>query len=213
MKGARGQIVGTLVLGVIPTATAEAARIARRLGDTHPDIRFRIEMATSLAIQQGILDGVFDAGITYTEGTAADLMKVEPLYHERYILLAPEGLVAEPAETITWRDAAALPLTLLEPGMQNRRIIDRVFEEAGAHPRVMLETNGFIPAVVLAIEGLAATVVPEVIVDSLGPVRGTVAMRLVEPRVEKAISLVTPARSRRVPVVEALRDVLGLTGR
>lgn len=213
VKGARGQIVGRLVLGVIPTATAEAARIARRLGATHPEIRFRIEMATSLAIQQGILDGVFDAGITYTEGTADDLMKVEPLYHERYMLLTPETLVEGDADTITWRDAAALPLTLLEPGMQNRRIIDRVFEDAGVQPRIMLETNGFVPAVVLAIEGLAASVVPEVILDSLGPVRGTVSLRLVEPQVEKAISLVTPARGRRVPVVEALREVLGLKER
>jgi DNA-binding transcriptional LysR family regulator len=213
VKGAGGQVAGTLVLAVIPTASAQAARLAKRLGTAHPDVRVRVEMTTSLAIQQGVLDGVFDAGITYTEGAAADLLRVEPFYDERYVLLAPVGMVPTGARTIRWSEAAALPLTLLEPSMQNRRILDRVFEEAGVHPRVTQESNGFIAAMVMAIEGLAATVVPEVMLDALGPVQGTVALPLVDPRVEKSVSLVTSARNRRVPVVESLRKVLGMAVR
>ena len=122
-------------------------------------------------------------------------------------------MVPAGARTIRWSEAAALPLTLLEPSMQNRRILDRVFEEAGVHPRVTQESNGFIAAMVMAIEGLAATVVPEVMLDALGPVQGTVALPLVDPRVEKSVSLVTSARNRRVPVVESLRKVLGMAAR
>lgn len=210
VRGVGGQVSGPLVLGVIPTASAQAARYAKRLGTTHPDVRIRIEMTNSLAIQQGVLEGVFDAGVTYTEGAAGDLLRVEPLYDERYVLLAPVGMLQAGARTIRWREAAALPLTLLEPGMQNRRILDRVFETAGAQPHVTQESNGFIAALVMAIEGIAATVVPEVMLDALGPIQGTVALPLVEPRVEKSVCLVTPARSRRVPVVEALRTVLGM---
>lgn len=209
VKRAGGQVVGTLVLGVIPTASAQAARLAKRLATAHPEVRVRIEMTNSLAIQQGVLDGVFDAGITYTEGVDADLLRVEPLYDERYVLLAPVGMVPAGARTIRWSEAATLPLTLLEPSMQNRRIVDRVFEDVGVQPRVTQESNGFIAAMVMAIEGLAATVVPEVMLDALGPVQGTVALPLVDPLVEKSVSLVTPARSRRVPLVEALRKVLG----
>jgi DNA-binding transcriptional LysR family regulator len=213
VKRAGGQVVGTLVLGVIPTASAQAARLAKRLATAHPEVRVRIEMTNSLAIQQGVLDGVFDAGITYTEGVDADLLRVEPLYDERYVLLAPVGMVPAGARTIRWSEAATLPLTLLEPSMQNRRIVDRVFEDVGVQPRVTQESNGFIAAMVMAIEGLAATVVPEVMLDALGPVQGTVALPLVDPLVEKSVSLVTPARSRRVPLVEALRTVLGKAAR
>jgi DNA-binding transcriptional LysR family regulator len=117
-----GEVTGSLTLGVIPTASAYAAHAAYRLRRTHPDIRLRIESATSLAIQQGMIDGTLDAGITYTEGVSGDMFRIDPLYGESYVLLAPAALVAPGATEISWKDAAALPLTLLEPGMQNRRI-------------------------------------------------------------------------------------------
>ncbi len=42
---------------------------------------------------------------------------------------------------MTWREAADLPLCLLTGNMQNRRIIDAAFRRAGAHPRVVVETD------------------------------------------------------------------------
>ena len=203
-----GEVTGSLTLGVIPTASAYAAHAAYRLRRTHPDIRLRIESTTSLAIQQGMIDGTLDAGITYTEGVSGDMFRIDPLYGESYVLLAPAALVAPGATQISWKDAAALPLTLLEPGMQNRRILSRIFEDVGAQPMVVAETNGLIAALVMAVEGAAATVVPKALVDSLGPIRGTVALPLVDPQVEKAISFVTSLRPRRLPTVEAMRKML-----
>jgi DNA-binding transcriptional LysR family regulator len=155
-----------------------------------------------------MIDGTLDAGITYTEGVSGDMFRIDPLYGESYVLLAPASLVAPGATQISWKDAAALPLTLLEPGMQNRRILSRIFEDVGAQPLVVAETNGLIAALVMAVEGAAATVVPKALVDSLGPIRGTVALPLVDPQVEKAISFVTSLRPRRLPTVEAMRKML-----
>lgn len=204
----QGAVSGPLTLGVVPTATAFAGHAAVRLMQTHPGIRTRIESATSLSIQQGLVEGVFDAGITYAEGVVADTFRIEPLYAERYVLLVPTGLVPDGAVEIGWTEAAALPLTLLEPGMQNRRILNRVFEDLGVEPRVVAEANGFIPALAMAVAGVAATVVPQVMVDTLGPVRGVLALPLVAPVVEKDVSFITLLRPHGLPAVEALRDVL-----
>lgn len=203
-----GEVTGSLTLGVIPTASAYAAHAAYRLRRTHPDIRLRIESATSLAIQQGMIDGTLDAGITYTEGVSADMFRIDPLYGESYVLLVAAALAPPGATEITWRQAAELPLILLEPGMQNRRILSRVFEDVGAQPRIVAETNGLIAALVMAVEGAAATVMPKVLVDSLGAIGGTVALPLVDPQVEKAISFVTSLRPSRLPTVEAMRKML-----
>ena len=205
VRQARGEVVGQLTLGVVPTAAAYAAQTVTALRRDRPGITVKILTASSLAIQQGVDDGRFDAGITYEEGASSDLLRVEPLYEERYVLLAPEAMLAGAKDAITWTEAAALPLALLEPGMQNRRILDRVFGELGIVPHVIAETNGFTAAAVMAEEGIAATVAPEVFVARLGNLPGTCALPLIEPDVAKSVSLVSPLRGHGIPVVEAFR--------
>ncbi len=207
----QGLIAGGLSLGVVPTAAAYAARLAIRLHAAYPGIVARIETATSLAIQQGIDDGTFDAGLTYDDAVSGDMMTLEPLYEEHYVLLAPVLLAPRLRGTATWAEAAELPLSLLEPGMQNRRIVDRVFEEAGARPQVISETNALTTSVVMACEGACATVLPRVLLNALGPLRQTVTLPLVKPVLRKTISLVTASRMPGLPTVEALRRTIGRT--
>ncbi len=205
LLSAKGQIAGPLTLGVVPTAAAYAARLAIKLHGQYPGIVTRIETASSLVIQQRIDDGTVDAGLTYSDSVSGDVLHVEPLYEETYVLLAPARLLPDGHATITWAEAAKLPLSLLEPGMQNRRILDRQFEEIGAHPRVVAETNALTTAMVMACEGLCATVVPDVLLQTLGALHDTVALPLVEPELRKTICLVSASRTPGLPTVEALR--------
>lgn len=208
MKSARGEVTGSLVLGAIPTASAYAAHVAARMRAAHPGITVRIETDTSLAIQQGILEGALDAGLTYSGGVASDLLVAEALYDESYVLLVPCAIAPEATAPITWREAATLPLCLLEPGMQNRQIIDAVFDAVGARPNIIAETSELTAALVMAVTGLAATIVPKVLVDSLGALDGTAVLPLDDPPLAKSISLVTAQRGPRIPTVEALRRTI-----
>lgn len=208
VRAARGDITGNLALGAIPTAAPYAAHATIWLKAAYPGITVRIDTTSSLAIQQGIEDGTFDAGITYTDGASRDLLCVEPLYDESYVLLCPEAQAPRGTGVISWAEAATLSLSLLEPRMQNRRIIDRIFDEAGVVPNITSETDGLTAAMVLAVQGLSATVVPQVMVDALGPLSKTVVLPLVDPSVATSISLVTPLRQPLIPTVEALRSTL-----
>ncbi len=172
----------------------------------------RLQATTSLAIQQGLENGLFDAGLTYGEGVSHDMMRVEHLYDESYLLLMPRDMAPRTSGSVTWAEAAELPLSLLEPGMMNRRILDVVFRDLGLTPTVVSETSEFTSAMVMAANGMAATVVPEVLVKSLGGVDGTVALPLKEPVLKKDVSLVTPHRDPGLSTVEALRRSLGLAG-
>ena len=208
VRAADGEVVGSLTLGAIPTASAYAAHVATWLRRSNPGITTRIETTTSLLVQQGVDDGLYDAGITYTEGASTDLLDLRELYEERYALLMPEHLAPEGATEISWQEAARLPLILLEREMRNRRIVDQVFAEVGAQPDVVAETNGFVAAVAMAIEGTGATVVPRVLLDTLGALAKTTWLPLVDPVVAKSVSLVTPRNDKRIPVVEALKRTL-----
>jgi len=206
-KAARGEVVGTLVLGAVPTAAAFAARLAIDLHRAHPRIVMRIETASSLSIQQRLDEGTIDAGLTYGDSIDPDLVTVEALYEESYVLLAPAAMVAGHDGAIAWAQAADLPLSLLEPRMQNRRIIDRMFAELSLQPKVIAETNGFIASMVMAREGLAAAIVPLVLIDALGDMSGTVVLPLKDPTLSKPICLATPVRQVEMPVVRALKVV------
>ncbi|WP_068119506.1 LysR family transcriptional regulator [Tropicimonas marinistellae] len=207
VSSTRGEISGSLKLGVIPTALGYAGQLLIRLNREYPNIVVRIETASSLSIQQGIEDGRFEAGITYTDFASEDFLRVEPLYDESYVLLAPERLAPRRTGEITWAEAAEMPLSLLEPGMQNRRILDQIFERVGAEPHVIAETSGFTSAIVMVVEGLAASVVPSTLVESLGGFPGTVSLPLVDPVQTKSVCLVSALRETGLLTLEALRGV------
>jgi len=205
---AKGEVTGHLSLGVVPTAVIFSARAVKALRDTYPGVTVSIQTTTSLAIQLGLESGIYEAGITYGEGVSDDLLRVDDLYDETYCLVAPRHIAPRLEGEVTWTEAAELPLSLLEPDMQNRRILDRVFDELGLSPEVVTESSGFMASMVLAAEGMSATVVPEVLITTFGAIGDCVALPLTEPRLEKTVSLVAPIRDPDLPTIEALRRIL-----
>lgn len=205
IRSARGEITGSLSIGTVPTAVIYAARAVGRLQEQHPNLAITLRTATSLAIQQGVDNGQFEVGFTYGEGLTSSLYRVDPLYQERYLLLAHKNLLGAKRESITWADAAELPLCLLESDMQNRRIIDKVFRDQGLAPKVMMESNGFMASIVLADEGATATIVPEHLAKTFARMAEIAVLRLVEPALEMPVCLFTRARELELPAVSALR--------
>lgn len=208
ISAARGEVTGALILGVVPTATTYAAQVVDRVNQQFPLIQARIEVTTSLNIQQRLYDGTIDAGITYSDSLGRDLVTVQPLYDESYVLFAPNTMVSPDLAEVGWAEVANLPLSLLIPEMQNRRILDRIFEEQGLKPEIVSESNGFMASIVLARAGSAATILPLALVEALGGMDGTRAVPIVEPRQTKPICLATLDRTPELTTVKALKSVV-----
>ncbi|MEM9429996.1 MAG: LysR family transcriptional regulator [Pseudomonadota bacterium] len=203
----RGEVAGTLTLGVIPTAIAHAAKAAVWMRRRHPGVRMRLLSTPSLGIQQGLEDGRIDAGLTYIDGIGAEILRIDPIYTEAYIALIPRRLEAGTG-SITWSEVAELPLALLEPAMQNRRILDSIFLEAGLRPYVLLESNGFNAAIAMAKAGIAATILPNALAEEVEGLDDLQVRPLEAPKVTKSVGLISPAQSRKSALVNALRDIL-----
>ena len=76
-----------------------------------------------------------DIGISYVDTEPPPRFETMRMYDEHYVLLvAPESPLAE-RDQVTWAEAGELPLCLLTPDMQNRRLIDRHLAEAGVEAK------------------------------------------------------------------------------
>ncbi|TLP59461.1 LysR family transcriptional regulator [Parasedimentitalea maritima] len=208
IAASRGEVSGTLVLGVVPTATAYAAQLVDQVLAQHPRILARVEVTTSLSIQQRLYDGTIDAGITYDDSLGRDLVNIIQLYEEAYVLLAPTEMVSGFDGSISWAEAAKLPLSLLDPQMQNRRILDRVFDDLGLTPKIVSESNGFMTSMVMARAGSTATILPLALVDALGDLGGTRVLTLIEPEQAKPICIATLDRTPELTTVRALKQLV-----
>jgi DNA-binding transcriptional LysR family regulator len=58
-------------------------------------------------------------------------VRTSELYRERYVLITRAEEPLKSLDSITWAEAARLPLCLLNPSMQNRRILDAYFHLVG----------------------------------------------------------------------------------
>jgi DNA-binding transcriptional LysR family regulator len=93
--------------------------------------------------------------------------------------------------------------------MQNRRILDAIFEEQGLKPKIVSQSSGFMASMVMARRGSVATVLPRALVDALGPLGGTRVLPLVEPEQARPICIATLNRQAELTTVRALKEVVG----
>jgi DNA-binding transcriptional LysR family regulator len=197
---------GTLRLGVIPTATPISAFLGASFARANPGIAVSdVEMA-STDILRALAAFELDGGITYVDNEPLHHVQITPIGSEEYVLVTPGDETSEGSTPVTWRDAAALPLCLLDHSMQNRRIVDAVFEATGARPNARIETNSMMSIYCYLRAGYWSSVMPRSFVEWLAPPPGLRVAALVEPVVTKAVGLVIADRDPISPLLSAFRE-------
>lgn len=195
---------GKLIIGGIPSALPMIPQLTSTLRKEHPDIEFTIHSLSSIEILRRLGDNSLDAGVTYLDNEPIEGLLTSHLYTERYCLFVGEDHPLAGRDVVTWREAAEKPLCLLTPNMQNRRIIDRAFAQSECRPKPKIETDSIINLCSNVRMGLAS-VMPEFVLDLLGPGSGIAAIPLGAPTVEHAVGLVVSDRDPLPPLLRALR--------
>ncbi|HET6619191.1 MAG TPA: LysR family transcriptional regulator [Dongiaceae bacterium] len=204
IQNARRSLTGNLRLGVIPSALPLVPAVTDPLHDRHPQVKVTVWSASSIEIQKGLDQFELDAGMTYIENEPLHGVLMRELYVESYVLLTPEHGPLGGRAKATWREAADLPLCLLTPNMQNRRIVDSVFKSLDCNPRPQLETNSVVNLCAHVRSGRVSSIVPKTLVQVLGMPSGAVALDLVEPEVSRKVGLIVPNREPLAPITLAL---------
>jgi DNA-binding transcriptional LysR family regulator len=146
-------------------------------------------------------------GLTYLDNEPLRHVRAFPLYRERYLLLTPADGRLGARESITWAEAADEPLCLLTPDMQNRRIVDGLFAEAGAPPRPVLETNSISTLHAHVRADSLSSVVAHPWLREHGVPDGLVAIPLVAPERAHGIGLVLLDRDPEPLLARAVLEV------
>jgi DNA-binding transcriptional LysR family regulator len=185
-------LTGELRLGVVPAASTTVALLTDPFCAAHPLVRVQLEMnLRSARIVERIRRFELDAGILYPEQHDTADMVVTPLYQEQPVLIAVAELQTGKADTITWSDAAKLPLCLLAPGMRGRRLIDDALATQGIEVSPQLETDSVASLLAHVRTGRWASIVPQPWIRTIGPPAGVRVLRLDRPSVTALIALVT----------------------
>jgi DNA-binding transcriptional LysR family regulator len=200
----RHGLTGRLRIAAIPTALAMVAALTTPYRERHPNVQFTIWSRTSIEILE-LLDNLeIDAGITYLGNEPVGRVNTVPLYRERYRLLTSADAPLGNRETVTWAEVGQVPLCLLTPDMQNRRIIDRLLKSAGGESRPTLESDSMIVLFSHVRTGRWASVMPAKLAETLGLTETIRAIPILEPEAVQTIGLVVPAREPMMPVTSAL---------
>jgi DNA-binding transcriptional LysR family regulator len=200
----KGNLSGELRIAAIPTVLGMVASLTTPFRARHPDVRFRVVSCTSSDVL-GLLENLeVDAGLTYIENEPVGKVRTIPLYRESYRLLtAPDGQFGD-RESVTWKEVGQVPLCLLTPDMQNRRIIDRALREAGTEALPTLTSNSIIVLYTHVKTGRWSSVMPAKLADTLGLSDAVRAIPIVEPKVDYSIGLVVSPRDPLTPLLSAL---------
>lgn len=200
----RHGLTGRLRIAAIPTALAMVASLTTPYRERHPNVQFTIFSRTSIDVLDLLENLEIDAGITYVENEPLGRVNMVPLYQERYRLLTSADAPLGNRDTVTWTEVAQVPLCLLTPDMQNRRIIDRMLRSAGGESRPTLESDSMILLFSHVRTGQWASVMPAKLAETLGlsdPIR---AIPITGPEAVQTIGLVVPAREPMTPITAAL---------
>jgi DNA-binding transcriptional LysR family regulator len=207
IKSLKQKLSGELKIAAIPTVLGMVAQLTTPFRARHPDVRFRIRSCTTSEVL-GLLENLeVDAGLGYIENEPLGNVRTIPLYDESYRLLTARDAMFGDREQVTWKEVGQVPLCLLTPDMQNRRIIDRTLSSVGAEATPTLTSNSLLVLYTHVKTGRWASVMPAKLAETLGLSDTVRSIPIVDPDVTYSIGLIIPQRDPMTPLLAALTQV------
>ena len=201
----RSGITGTLRLGTVPTASTTASLVLSAFCSDHPLAKVQIlsRLAAS-ELYRRLREFELDAAIVHTAPDDGHDLNLVPLYEEHYVLLSSADMLPSGASTMTWPEAAQLPLALLTPDMRDRQIIDKAFGRHDITVTPQVETDSVASLFAQVAAGNWACIVPHTWLwtSSLGA--GIRAVEMVDPALKAEIVLATNSAEPGSPIARAL---------
>ncbi|MBM6549916.1 LysR family transcriptional regulator [Marinomonas ostreistagni] len=200
------QLTGTLNIGAIPTTVAAAPLLTGPWQTEHPGIAIKLMSLCAEELIRQLDSFELDLGITYLDDPRLKGFKTLPLYQEHHILLARNPAQHLLKDDLTWSDLADLPLCLLTPNMQNRRLIDAAFRDAGIAPKVMLETDSIFALYAHVRSAGLYSVVPQSMLSQFETQKDIVALPL-SPDLSRDVGLIIRRQDLPSPIQQAVWDM------
>ena len=156
----RGQLVGTLRMGVVPLGGFDPMRLLELFRKAHPNLRFQLSSLSSEQILEGLASNQLDLGLSYLD-------RLDPARFDSLILASTRlGLLHDQRHfnfsqpSLSWDALQQLPLGLLSRGMHFRQSVDHGFRSRGLNPQPLLESDAVHSLLQAVSSGLCCAVMP-----------------------------------------------------
>jgi DNA-binding transcriptional LysR family regulator len=216
----RNYLRGRLRLGAMPSMSPVLPVVLKMLRERHPGVHVDVSFIGNEAMKVGLSNFSLDAAITYLDQADLGRQNTTVIYTERLSLLVPENAQFAGRTSITWKEAAELPLAMLRPTMHERRFVDRVFAAVGAKPDPRVESESILHLMFQVQFTELCTIIPSHFTRMPGLHPGTKALDLVEPVATQDVGLfwaegetVLPMASALVSIIQTLNRTGELTRR
>jgi DNA-binding transcriptional LysR family regulator len=208
MRARASGLGGALRLGAIPTALPHAGRIVATLLARHPNLSVSVASMTARHIRDAIEALTIEAGLTYLPDAPDARLATLPIHREGYRLLVRRDDPLAGRTALDWVDLTGLRLCLLDPAMQNRRIVDARLAAAGVEAEVAMVADTILAlAGMVAAGGGWASIVPDAAAQLLaGGGLAAVPLREFSALPGPLVGLIAPDRDPPLPAVSALWD-------
>ncbi|MFF1653125.1 LysR family transcriptional regulator [Streptomyces sp. NPDC058251] len=164
----QGQLRGRITVGTMQGVWADLHRPLAALRAEHPGLVVRLRQAAVTDIRQALREGTVDLAVVALDRQQQRGLVTRLLSREEMVLVsAPARALPgnSPQGTITFADAARLPLVDFTPGWAIRLSVDRAFRAAAVERETTFEVNDIVAASELVRNDLGVCVMPASIAD------------------------------------------------
>lgn len=197
-------LAGHVKIAAVPTALGMMAMLTTSYRARHPNVSFTILSRTSIEILALLENLEIDAGVTYLDNEPLGRVQTVPLYREHYVLLAAADGPFAGRDQVTWAEVGQIPLCLLTPEMQNRRIIDGQLRAAGCDPAPTLVSDSMLVLFAHVRTGCWASIMAAQLAANLGLTETIRAIPIAGGDCHPTVGLIVPHREPLTPLTTAL---------
>lgn len=198
----RASLAGSLRIGAIPTALPLVPLLTDACLHRHPGMRHEIYTMSAAQTLKQLLDLDLDVGLSYLDDERLRSFEKIPMFREQYVLIARDEAQFHGRTSMTWMEAAELPLCLLTGNMQCRRGIDAALAQAGASVQPRVETDSLMALYAHVRCAGLFSIVPHSVL-CLAEMRDELKALPLTPGLHRDIGLVLLDRQPRSPLLDA----------
>lgn len=197
---------GRLAVGATPSvSTTLLPRALALFHAEHPGVSLTLREAGSGNLIRHLEQGELDLAVIIRRRHPA--LQTIPFLEEELVLAVPPAHELAERDSVEIGELRDVPLVMFREGYDLREATLAACRRAGFEPRMVLDGGEMDSVLRLVAAGLGVAVVPSMVIESDGPLRG---VRLTGPTLTRTLAL---AHRRDRPLSRAARELAGLVRR
>ncbi len=173
----------------------------------YPDIRLDVKDIPGNQIMDALTSREVDLACTYAQ--YGSTVEGTSFMKDSLALICPEGADLAKRKTIKWKQLVDRPVIIMAEGTTVRTLVDGIMAAMDLHLRIVLEPRLIATAIAYVRAGLGFAILPTAAIrGAFAPSLGLVSVDLVDPTINRDISVLKLKDISLSPAAAALREMI-----